>query len=393
MRPVRATFFVFGSFWGTWAVVALDVQRDHGFSDAGLGLLLAATAFGGVAANAGGGVMTERFGTRRVLSSALVVWGALLVVLGSVHQTIPFCIAFLAAIAVGGLVDVAMNVAGTAALAHSPKGLMRLHALFNGGALFGAACAGILVQQGAEYQDAWFVIAVLSWGLALWCLRSDVPAGGGGEHNTVFEGLAAIRRDGLVLVAVTFMLGAVVEGGMATWGVLFLRSDLGLAAVAGAGAYVVGQAFATTARVTLGWPAEHLGERRSAQIGLTAAGIGLLVEAFVGVSAIAAMGLAIAAIGVAVYWPLLLAFAGRGRVRPGVVVGGLSAAGYVGFLAGPPIVGWIAQATSLQWGLVALAAAGLVGGSLRLSRAGESPADDSGRAVARFPTTPRHPPR
>ena len=112
MRPVRATFFAFGFFWGTWAIVALDVQRFLGFSDAELGLLLAATAIGGVLANATGGVLAERLGTRALLSTALVVWGLLLVGLSVTTNRWVFCALFLAAVAGGGLVDVVMVARG-----------------------------------------------------------------------------------------------------------------------------------------------------------------------------------------------------------------------------------------------------------------------------------------
>ena len=45
MRSVRAAFFAFGFFWGTWAVAAFDVQRFLELSDGQLGLMLAATGF------------------------------------------------------------------------------------------------------------------------------------------------------------------------------------------------------------------------------------------------------------------------------------------------------------------------------------------------------------
>ncbi|HEX2381585.1 MAG TPA: hypothetical protein VHI95_03035, partial [Acidimicrobiales bacterium] len=50
----------------------------------------------------------------------------------------------------------------------------------------------------------------------------------------------------------------------------------------------------------------------------------------------------------------------------GLVVGGLSACGYVGFLAGPPVVGWIAQATDLRWGIGALAVAAIAGTVIKI---------------------------
>jgi len=363
---LRATFVAFGFFWGTWAVVALDVQRFLDFSDAQLGVLLAATVFGGVVANGAGGVIAERHGTRTVLSVALVVWGALLLLLAATTNRGVFCAVFLLTVSGGGLVDVTMNVAATAALGSSPRRLLRMHALYNGGALVGAGASGLLLAHDVSYRAIWAGISALAVALALRCRTADMPAGERGEHHTVRQGLGALRAEGLGMVAIVFAIGALVEGGVGTWGVLFLRAHFGLAVAAGAGAYVVGQALATTARSTLGWTAEHVGERRGAQLGLALGGIGLLIEATSTSSWLAAAGLGAAAVGAAVYWPLLLAYASRGGERPGLVVGGLSAAGYVGFLAGPPVVGWVAQATDLRWGLALLGAASLVGACLRL---------------------------
>ena len=366
MRPLRATFVAFGFFWGTWAVVALDVQRFLEFSDAQLGLLLAATVFGGAVANGAGGVIAERHGTRAVLASSLAVWAGLLVVLAATTNRIVFCTTFLVTVSAGGLVDVTMNVAATAALGSWPSRLLRMHALFNGGALLGAGTSGLLLAADVSYRVIWAGVAVAAIVLALWCRATDLPAGEKGEHHTVRQGLAALRSEGLRMLAVVFAIGALVEGGVGTWGVLFLRAHLGLAVAAGAGAYVGGQTLATIARSTLGWTADHVGERRGAQLGLAVAGAGLMLEAVSTSSWPAAVGLGLAAVGSAVYWPLLLAFASQGSDRPGIVVGGLSAAGYVGFLAGPPVVGWVAQATDLRWGIGALGAAALVGSVIRL---------------------------
>lgn len=366
MPPLRATFLAFGFFWGTWAVVALDVQRFLEFSDAQLGLLLAATVFGGALANAAGGVLSERHGTGTILPAALLTWGLLVCALAATTQRIGFCLVFLLAVSAGGLVDVSMNVAATAALGSMPGRLLRMHALFNAGALIGAGVSGLLLSHDVSYRVMWAAISAIAVALAAWCRTANLPAGERGEHHTVRQGFHALRAEGLTLVAIVFAIGALIEGGVGTWGVLFLRAHLGLAVAAGAGAYVAGQLLATVARSSLGWTAEHLGERRGAQLGLALAGVGLLIEAASTSSWLAAIGLGAAAVGSAVYWPLLLAFASRGGDRPGIVVGGLSAAGYVGFLAGPPVVGWIAEATDLRWGLAALGAASLVGAVAKL---------------------------
>jgi fucose permease len=273
---------------------------------------------------------------------------------------------FLATVAAGGMVDVVMNVAGTAALGAQPKRLLRLNAQYNAGALLGAGVSGLLLDRGVSFRAVWVGIAVAAALLAAWVRSADLPAGERGEHHSLAAGFRALTHGGLRPLAVVFSIGALVEGGIGTWGVTFLRSQLGLAVVAGAGAYVVGAALATTARSTLGWTATHLGARRAAQVGLGVAGVGLVVEAVAGNPVVAGAGLAAGALGVSVYWPLLLSHASQGAERPGLVVGGLSACGYVGFLAGPPAVGWVSQATDLRWGVALLGIAALAGSLVRL---------------------------
>jgi len=257
--------------------------------------------FGGVFANMAGGVLSERHGTRVVLSTSLFVWAVLLALLAAVTHRWGFCGLFLLAVSGGGMVDVTMNVACTAAVGSSPKRMLRMHSLFNAGAVIGAATTGVLLSRDVSFRVLWAVMSVIAVALALWIRRTDMPAGERGEHYTVREGLAALRNEGLAMLALAFALGAMVEGGIDTWGVLFLRDHLGLAVAAGAGAYVAGQSLATTARNMLAWTAQHFGERRGARVGLLVAGGGLLLEAVSTSSVPASIGLGVAAVGAAVY--------------------------------------------------------------------------------------------
>jgi hypothetical protein len=69
-----------------------------------------------------------------------------------------------------------------------------------------------------------------------------------------------------------------------------------------------------------------------------------------------ATGLALACIGISVVWPLLLADVNNEARHPALAIGGVSAAGYLGMVAGPPIVGVLSGAFDLTTGLVVLAA-------------------------------------
>ena len=72
------------------------------------------------------------------------------------------------------------------------------------------------------------------------------------------------------------------------------------------------------------------GARRVVAAGTVLAGAGLVVLATVGQPVVAAVGLVLAAGGISVCWPLLMSEVGRGRARPGMVVGAVSTVGYLG---------------------------------------------------------------
>ena len=377
---IRLAFGLFGVFWGTWAVAALDIQRFLGLSDAGLGGLVAATVVGTSVANIAGGALTERLGVGRAMAASLAMWSLTLVPLAAVRSTGWWMAAFLVAVAAGGLLDVVMNVASAGALSHRPGRLLRVHATYNTGALIGAAVTGALLAAGWSWR--WTLggvaigAAVLSVPIAR-RRRHTPPSPHAAEHATLRNAVGELRRSRLVPLAFVFALGAMVEGGIGTWGVLYLRDQLDVAVLAGAGAYVVGQALATTTRVALGSDAadERLARAgtRPARIGLALAGAGLALEAATDLAPVAAIGLALAAVGASTYWPLLSAVANRSSDRPGLAVGGVSAAGYLGFLAGPPLVGAVADAAGLRAGVLVLAFAGFAAASVSLRTIGRPP--------------------
>lgn len=359
MRPIGAAFICFGVFWGAWAVAAVDVERFLGASHLKFGVLFAVGIVAGSVTNATGGAMAERLGVRRAQAWSLVVWGAAVLGAAATRGRALFAALFVLVVAAGGAVDVVMNVSATAALGEHPGRLMRFHSLFNSGSLVGAAATGLLLRAGASWRWSWLAIGLGAWAVGTYVWVADVPAGPPGDSVGVLHALGSLRSSGLFGLAAIFAGAALVEGGIDTWGVLYLRSNLKTTIVVGTGAFVVGQVLATLARATLG-PLAEASRGRGASIGAGLAAVGLLVEAVARVPALSAAGLAIATVGASMTWPLLLAGVSSTSERLGVVVGGVTAAGYLGFVAGPPIVGALSSAFGLRWGLGFMAAAAAV---------------------------------
>src|SRR5207302_1242079 len=123
----------------------------------------------------------------------------------------------------------------------------------------GALAAGLLLRTGASWRWLWLGDFVVALALAGACWRAPLPAGEAGERHPLAQALREIRAERLVLVAIAFAVGALVEGGIETWGVLFLRERLGVGILVGAGAAVAGYSIATLARATIGPAAGSLG--------------------------------------------------------------------------------------------------------------------------------------
>jgi MFS family permease len=362
--PVVASFVTFGLFWGSWAVMLFDIQRAYSLSDAELGVVLAiAIAVAGVS-SAVMAHLADRVGARRMLWVALVAWSVLLCGLALTQQRWVFVVVLVLTEVAGGSIDTAMNAEASHRLVNHPSMLVRLHALFNAGALVGAATAALVIHAGVSWRWMWPAIAVVGLAVALWAASTDSGAYGaaateveeGAERRSAHP-LRRLRREGLVVLLFVFALAEVTEGGVDTWGVLFLRNHLATGVLLGAGAYVVGQAVAATTRGAGGSLLGRLSSGSALVLGGCVAGGGILLESVAPAAGVAAVGLALGAGGASLFWPLIMSTVSRTASRVVSAVGTFTAAGYVGWVAGAPIVGWVSEAWGPARGLQVLAVA------------------------------------
>ena len=266
LRPVAAAFVGFGFFAGSFAVAAIDIERTFRLSDAGLGFLLAVGILTATAIAAIGGALTDRIGASALFVRALAVWGALLLVEAGAPNLVLFVPAFALATGAGGLVDVVMNILAADALSTSPGRLVRFHGLFNAGAVMGAVFTGIVLRLDVSWRVVWAIVAIAAFATAVVAPRAHIPDPPRGDHVSMWRALVGLRHEGLLVLALVFAASAIVEGGVATWGVLYLRAHLGVGVLAGVGAYAVGAFLATLARIGGGTRVGALGTRRAVAI-------------------------------------------------------------------------------------------------------------------------------
>src|SRR6185369_13563778 len=195
------------------------------------------------------GVITDRWGAGVTLARSMIIWGSLLACEALAPHIGLFAPAFTLAVSAGGLLDVVLNITAADALAHEPGRLVRFHALWNLACAIGAIATGITLRAGASWRVVWAGIAVLAIVNGLITYRSTIPQPAPEEHPSMLRALIGLRHEGLTVLALVFAASAMVEGGISTWGVLYLRAHVGLGIIAGVGAYVVGNILAMFTRI------------------------------------------------------------------------------------------------------------------------------------------------
>ncbi len=288
--PVVAAFATFGAFWGSWAVMLFNIQHAFGLDDAQLGVLLAVAIAVAGASSAVMAHLCARVGARRLLWIALLAWAVMLCVLAAMTNKWAFAVALVLTEVAGGSIDTAMNAEASHRLVGHPAMLVRLHALFNGGALVGAAVAAhrdprrrVLALDLARYRRRG------PGGRAVGRRHRSRRVRGGGHGRRSEPArrrthLRRLRREGLLVLLVVFALAEITEGGVDTWGVLYLRNHLATGVLLGAGAYVVGQAVAATTRGAAGPLLGRLSSRHALIVGGCVAGAGILLESLTSLS-------------------------------------------------------------------------------------------------------------
>jgi len=350
---VSAYFLVVGLIMGAWAA-EIPVAKLRLGGGAGLfGAALLFIAAGAIMAMPLGGALINRFGSRLMVTLSGLAYCVLY--MGPVlAPTLPlFMVCGFAFGAALGLTDVAMNTQGLAIERLARKPLMsRLHGMYSVGCLLGAFSGGVLIESMGNIAQVAVLILVC---LAILWIASRFLLPGAVDKGLSTSHFALPTRATLGLGALCFMT-LLVEGAFTDWSGIYLHHELAVdtgAAAAGFGLFSGGMAIS-----------RFLGDRVRTLIGsvhmvrssalLTFVG---LIGALQAQDPLLAVGMfALAGIGIGNLAPIL--FAGGGRMEPKAPGRGIAAVttlGYSGMLAGPPLIGFLADGVGLKLALWSLA--------------------------------------
>ena len=166
---------------------------------------------------------------------------------------------------------------------------------------------------------------------------------------------ASLKPEGAaLLIGVLAGMCFASEGAVLDWSAIYMRSELGAATEAAAAGYAGFSATMAIGRFLGDWVRSHLGATLIVRAGACLAIAGMLLGPATGSPILAVIGFAIAGLGLSNVVPVLISAAGNSP-NPEIAIATVATLGYAGLLAAPPLLGFVAHATSLgmTFGIVA----------------------------------------
>lgn len=357
---VYGLFATFGIVLSTWAVHLPALQTATDISTSMLGMLLLILGVGAITGMQVAGRLADRYGPRWVAIGTVAAMAvALLAPLAATSWQWAAVGAFVLGLATGSA-EVAINAAAVdAERMYGRPMLASFHGVFSlsnvAGSLLSAAAFALhaTTLTTAVLASAVCLVIVAAAAVALRRCGPQLPAAAvpQADDSAGVERLDEPRTTGRGRVAVLGLLAflfLLVEGAAMDWSSMHAQRELGETPTSGALAFGAFVAAMTVGRFCIDRLAAEYGPVLIVRVGAAVAVGGLIVVICATTLPLALLGWALTGLGIAGGVPQV--FSAAGNLRDGsarrlsVVVG----VGYLAILAGPGLVGWLAELTGFS---------------------------------------------
>jgi MFS family permease len=342
------TFTTNGLAFTGWLARAPAVRGDLHLTAVGVGLLLLCISASGIASIPLSGPLVQRFGPARavLIASMTLAIGLTGLATGTLIGSVPLAGAGLVLVGMGNSSwDVAMNVEGADVERRLGRTILpRLHAGFSLGAVLGAGLSAAAAAVGLPIWAQLYLTAAVTVVVMLRTVRRFLP------HEPLPAGQApamSVRQAWMeprtVLIGLMMLGFGFAEGTANDWLAISLVDGYGSSDTIGALGFGTFVTAMTLARLGGGYAIERWGRVPVLRVTALAAVVGLFLVAIGTAVPLALLGGLLWGVGVSLGFPIGFSAAADDPARAAIRVSVAGSIGYGAFLAGPPLIGFLAQ--------------------------------------------------
>ncbi len=350
----RIIFLLSGFAMAAWAPLVPFVKLRLDISDGTLGLLLLCIGAGSTLSMPLTGFLTGRLGCKTVILVASALLCLDLPLLTLMNSTGGMAFALMVFGATMGMVDVAMNVHAVVVEKASGRAMMSgFHGFFSLGSIFGALVVSALLYVGlTPFQSILLVVVVV-----VLTLIPTSPYFWRHTRNGGDGPMFVLPRGWVIFLGLLCFVMFMTEGSMLDWSALFLATERGVSTHQAGIGYAIFSIAMTAGRLTGDRIIHAIGRYKVLLFGSLCASLGMVLLVSVDNLWIAGLGFIMTGFGASNLVPIMFSAAGNQTAMPAnLAIASVTTLGYAGILAGPALIGFIAQLSSLSVALSCVAA-------------------------------------
>lgn len=359
ITSVGVFFYIQGVVFGSWASRIPDLKDHLHLGEGALGTILFLLPMGQLTMMPFSGRIVTRFGSRNVLRVALMGYSFILLLIGQVQSAWQLSLCLYLFGLIGNLCNISVNTQGVNAetIHHKPV-FSTFHGLWSLGGFTGALVGWLMIRYQVSPSMHFPFITLFVWVNDYIFQRNLIPRQ---ALSTVIPKYRFRLPQGqLLLLGLIAFCCMSVEGCMFDWtGVYFRQVVLADERFVSAG-YAAFMITMSAGRFMGDRMSVRFGRKRWVMISgvLITLGIGLTVLMPAIVPAV--IGCMLTGIGVSSIIPLMYSTAGKDtQIASGIAIASVAGIGYLGFLLGPPIIGYIAEAVGLRFSFALMGMGGI----------------------------------
>ena len=363
---VSSFYFIQGLVFSSWASRIPDIKESLHMNEAQLGSVLFAIPVGQLATMALAGYLVSRFGSKKTLTFAAFLNPLALICLGcstSIWQLLLSLILFGIA---GNMCNISVNTQGIGVERLYRSSIMAsFHGLWSLAGFTGGLIGTWMVGMHVTPLNHFCMIAIIAWCTLLMMRRSILPrdtrlAENMEKQTEKSQPSLFIKPDQYILILGIITFGSMVcEGTMFDWSGVYFEQVVHPPKELVRLGYIAFMFAMTCGRFTADHFVTRFGIIPVIQISGVLITLGLLLAVVFPYLTTATAGFLLVGFGTSSIVPLCYSLAGKSKImRSGHALAAVSTIGFLGFLIGPPIIGFVAQALSLRWSLGIIAMIG-----------------------------------
>ena len=358
---VTVTFIINGFSAGSFVARIPDFKRILDVSNGTLGLSLLFVSAGVFLALKPAGRYSAKFGSQPIIFFSTIALALSYLLLGALFSLTWFWITLFIFGFVLAAQDVSMNAHAVVVEQRAGRRLMSVfHAMFSVGTLFGGILGGVFSQLEITPLSQALLLALAYIVAALLVRPLLLPASADTHH---FGDEKRAKHPFIFVILGLFgLFAALSEGAAGDWGGVLARETFGATPFISTLPYIVFCTAMIIGRLSGDYLAHRFGASKVIAAGGVIAGTGLSAGLLIGGIPAIMVAWFLLGIGLSVVIPLMFSAAGTialtkysGVIAPSEAVAKVSGVSYFGFVIGPPLIGFIADAFELRWTLMLLA--------------------------------------